>query len=83
MALTTKMIIKMYSASWCPDCVTAKKWLGDKKIKFDYIDITKNLIDEEFVKKINLGKKIIPTFIINDKVYPNPGLRILSDLLEQ
>ena len=72
----------MYSASWCSDCVTAKKWLDYKKIKFDYIDITKNLIDEEFVKKINLGKRIIPTFIINDKVYSNPGLRILSDLLE-
>jgi glutaredoxin len=58
MALTNKMIIKMYSGSWCPDCVTAKKWLDDKKIKFEYIDITKNLIDEEFVKKINLGKKL-------------------------
>lgn len=83
MALTITMIIKMYSASWCPDCVTAKKWLDDKKIKFDNIDITENIVDQEFVKKINLGKRIIPTFIINDKVYPNPGLRTLSDLLEQ
>ena len=83
MALTIKMIIKMYSASWCPDCVTAKKWLDDKKIKFDDIDITENIVDQEFVKKINLGKRIIPTFIINDKVYSNPGLRTLSDLLEQ
>ena len=83
MALTIKMIIKMYSASWCPDCVTAKKWLDDKKIKFVDIDITENIVDQEFVKKINLGKRIIPTFIINDKVYPNPGLRTLSDLLEQ
>ena len=83
MALTIKMIIKMYSASWCPDCVTAKKWLDDKKIKFVDIDITENIVDQEFVKKINLGKRIIPTFIINDKVYPNPGLRTLSVLLEQ
>ena len=38
------MNIKIYGADWCPDCVTAKKFLNSKEVKFEYIIITDNSI---------------------------------------
>ena len=63
------MKIKMYSALWCPSCVSAKNFLDEKYIDYEYIDITENEDAGEIVQKLNNGKRIIPTFIIDGKVY--------------
>lgn len=75
------MKIKMYSALWCPSCVSAKKFLDEKKIDYEYIDITENEDAGEIVQKLNNGKRIIPTFIIDNKVYTNPGISRLSEII--
>jgi|TARA_B110000263_G_scaffold55276_1_gene46720 thioredoxin reductase (NADPH) len=77
------MKIKMYSALWCSDCVSAKRFLDEKNIDYEYIDITNNQEAIELVKKINNGKRIIPTFIINNKPYVNPGIKMLSEIIRQ
>ncbi len=71
----------MYGADWCPDCRRAKAFLKDQKIDFDYIDVD---LDEEATKKverINNGKRIIPTLIINGQSYTNPDNGKLSAVL--
>lgn len=75
------MKIKMYSALWCPSCVSAKKFLDEKNIDYEYIDITENEDAAEVVQKLNNGKRIIPTFIIDSKVYTNPGISRLSEII--
>ena len=77
------MEIKMYSALWCSDCLSAKRFLDEKNINYEYIDITNNQVAIDLVKKINNGKKIIPTFIINNKTYTNPGIKRLSEIIRQ
>ena len=73
----------MYSALWCSDCLSAKRFLDEKNINYEYIDITNNQVAIDLVKKINNGKKIIPTFIINNENYTNPGIKRLSEIIRQ
>ena len=77
------MKIIMYSANWCSDCVIAKKFLDDQGITYRYIDINNNVEATELIKKINNGKRVIPTFIINNKTYINPGISKLSEIIMQ
>ena len=77
------MKIIMYSANWCSDCVIAKKFLDDQGITYRYIDINNNVKATELIKKINNGKRVIPTFIINNKTYINPGISKLSEIIMQ
>lgn len=77
------MKIIMYSANWCSDCVIAKKFLDDQGITYRHIDINNNVEATELIKKINNGKRVIPTFIINNKTYVNPGISKLSEIIMQ
>jgi len=77
------MKIIMYSADWCSDCVSAKKFLDDQGVTYKYIDINNNPEAIEFVKQINNGKRIIPTFVVDDKTYTNPGISKLSEIIRE
>jgi len=71
----------LYGADWCPDCRRAKAFLNDNNIEYNFIDVD---IDKEAtakVEKINNGKRIIPTLILNEKSYTNPDNSVLSSLL--
>ncbi len=73
--------IVMYGAEWCPDCQRAKSFLNENNIQFEYRDIE---LDESYVKTvemINNGKRIIPTFYINEVAYTNPDNHMLADVL--
>ncbi|MDC3257833.1 glutaredoxin family protein [Flavobacteriales bacterium] len=75
------MTIKIYGADWCSDCIVAKNFLSSNQIQFDYIDITDNDIAIKTIEKINNGKRIIPTILVDDKVYVNPGISELMKII--
>lgn len=76
------MNIKIYGADWCPDCVHAKNFLDSKGKKYEYIIITDNQEAIDLVEKINNGKRVIPTIIIDDKSYTNPVINGLMKIIE-
>lgn len=76
------MNIKIYGADWCPDCVNAKSFLKSKGVEFEYIIITDNEQAITFVEKINDGKRVIPTLVVDGETYPNPGINGLMKILE-
>ena len=76
------MNIKIYGADWCPDCVNAKNFLSSKGIDFEYIIITKNVEAIAFLEKVNNGKKVIPTLVVDGKIYTNPGINGLMKIIE-
>ena len=76
------MDIKVYGADWCPDCVNAKNFLSSKGIDFEYIIITNNDEAIAFLEKVNNGKRIIPTLIVDGKIYTNPGINGLIKIIE-
>ena len=73
--------IKLYGADWCPDCRRAKTFLKENNIEFEFIDVDQHEDATKLVEKINNGKRIIPTILINDKPYTNPDNFILSKVL--
>lgn len=58
--------IKVYGAPWCPDCKRAKKFLGEQKVPYDWIDIEQDPEGMRLVQEKNNGKQIIPTIIFED-----------------
>ncbi len=77
------MNIKVYGADWCSDCVTAKKFLNSKGVDFEYIDITDNQKAIFLVEKINNGRRVIPTLIVDGVSFTNPGINGLMKILAQ
>ena len=75
-------MIKIYGADWCIDCVHAKEFLDSKKIQYQYIDISKNNEALLYVEKVNKGKRVIPTLIVNGETYINPGIKKLNNLIK-
>ena len=76
------MNIKVYGADWCPDCVNAKNFLNSKGVEFEYIVITDDEEAIALVEKINKGKRIIPTLVVDGTTYTNPGIAGLMKIIE-
>jgi thioredoxin reductase (NADPH) len=77
------MNIKVYGADWCSDCITAKKFLNSKGVDFEYIDITDNQQAISLVEKINNGRRVIPTLIVDGVSFTNPGINGLMKIIAQ
>ncbi len=88
MPATQNHSVKVYATVWCEDCKRVRKFLGEQKVYYDFIDIEKEASGLFYVERLNKGKIIVPTITIDDKVYPNPtnlemaealGLQIKAD----
>jgi thioredoxin reductase (NADPH) len=58
--------IVVYGTYWCPDCRRVKKFLGEQRVPYLWIDIEKDLAARQLVEEINHGKRIIPTIRFAD-----------------
>ncbi len=58
--------ITVYGAPWCPDCKRAKKFLGEQRVAYDWIDIDADPEALRFVEKLQNGGRITPTIIFPD-----------------
>lgn len=70
--MMSKPPVKIYSLSTCSHCKSAKKYLGDCSIKYEFVDVDLLEGDErkailEDVKKFN-PRCSFPTIIIGEKV---------------
>ena len=57
-------MIKIYSTSWCPSCVYAKRLLEDNNIHFEEINIEEADISREQLAEITGGMSV-PQIVIN------------------
>lgn len=58
--------ITVYGAPWCSDCRRAKKFLGEHRVTYDWVDIDHDREAERQVMELNDGKRIIPTIAFPD-----------------
>ena len=58
--------IVIYGTVWCGDCKRSKKFLGEQRVHFDWVDIEENAEAMAFVEKVNDGKHIVPTILFPD-----------------
>lgn len=58
--------IIVYSTVWCPDCRRAKKFLDERQIQYEEVDIDRTPEAAVIVKRINNGNRSVPTIIFPD-----------------
>jgi thioredoxin reductase (NADPH) len=58
--------LTVYGAPWCGDCKRAKKFLGEQRIHYDWVDVEQNPDGLALVERANNGKRIIPTIVFED-----------------
>ena len=60
------MKVTIYSTTWCPSCVSAKRLLDDKGIVYNEINIEEENISREQLAEIT-GGSTVPQIVINEK----------------
>ncbi|HEX8997546.1 MAG TPA: FAD-dependent oxidoreductase [Ktedonobacterales bacterium] len=58
--------LTVYGASWCTDCRRSKKFLGEQRIHYHWVDIEQDAEAQALVERLNDGKRIIPTILFED-----------------
>jgi thioredoxin reductase (NADPH) len=58
--------ITMYGTSWCQDCKRAKKFFGEHRVAYDFVDVDQDAEGVRLVEDVNSGKRIIPTVFFPD-----------------
>jgi len=59
-------MVIIYSTSWCPSCVSAKRLLDSKKVGYKEINIEQEDISREKLVEIS-GASTVPQILINNK----------------
>jgi mycoredoxin len=60
------MTIKMYSTTWCPDCIRSKRTLDKHGVDYEEINIEQDPSAVALVKRINRGARSVPTIVFPD-----------------
>ncbi len=58
--------IKLYGTNWCSDCKRSKKFLGEQRIRYEFINIEDDQEGQAFVQKAQNGGLSIPTIVFDD-----------------
>ena len=61
--------IRMYATKWCGDCRRARIFLKEKGITYEELDIDTDRSAAEFVMQHNGGKRKVPTFNVDGRVF--------------
>jgi mycoredoxin len=76
--------IVVYTTSWCRDCKATKKFLIERGVPFEEIDIERKPEAAELVMKLNDGMRKVPTLDVEGTIVSgddfNPA-RFEKDLL--
>lgn len=60
--------IVMYTTAWCGDCRAAKRFLAERGIAYEEIDIEKNPDAAAIVMKLNDGMRSVPTLDVEGAI---------------
>src|SRR5579885_178731 len=58
--------IKLYGTNWCSDCKRSKKFLGEQRVHYDFINIEEDNEGQAFVQQVQNGGLTIPTIVFGD-----------------
>ena len=70
--------VVVYSADWCPYCLTLKRWLDSKDIAYCEKNVDELGVRAEMNGKTN-GNQTIPVLFIDDEYWVNPSKEILAN----
>ncbi len=58
--------IVVYGTTWCPDCRSAKNFLGEHRIQYLWVDIEQDATAMAEVERLNQGRRSVPTIVFPD-----------------
>jgi thioredoxin reductase (NADPH) len=58
--------ITMYGATWCSDCKRAKRFFGEQRVHYTWVDVEQDAEGLALVERLNDGRRIIPTIVFED-----------------
>ena len=58
--------IKLYGTDWCSDCKRSKKFLGEQRISYEYINIEEDSEGQNYVREVQHGGLSVPTITFKD-----------------
>ena len=58
--------IKLYGTNWCSDCKRSKRFLGEQRVHYEFINIEEDTEGQTFVQKVQNGGLTIPTIVFED-----------------
>jgi mycoredoxin len=61
--------VRMYCTTWCSDCYRAKRFLREHEVPYEEINIEDVAGAEEFVIRVNEGRRRVPTFEIDGRTF--------------
>lgn len=62
-------MLKMYTSTWCADCRRAKRFLQERQIAFEEINIEEVAGAAELVMERNHRRRKVPTFDLNGRFF--------------
>lgn len=72
--------IIMYTTSWCSDCHRAKYLLDEYGIAYTAVDVEQDPVALEFVKRVNNGRRVVPTIVLPDQtILVEPSNALLAE----
>ena len=72
--------IKLYGTNWCSDCKRSKKFLGEQRVHYEFINIEEDTEGQAFVQRVQNGGLTIPTIVFEDgALLIEHGLEELGD----
>lgn len=60
-------LLTMYTTRWCGDCTITKNYLTKFNVPFDEVDIESDPGAEEYVMRLNDGRRSVPTLVVDGK----------------
>ena len=67
--IANPMHIRIYTTSWCGDCRQARRFLKEHNLPYEETDIESDLRAAKFVKQANNGKRKVPTFDVDGRIF--------------
>ena len=58
--------IKLYGTGWCSDCKRSKKFLGEQRVHYEFINIEKDTKEQAYIRELQQGGLTIPTIVFED-----------------
>jgi thioredoxin reductase (NADPH) len=60
------MDVTLYGTYWCSDCKRTKRFFGEHRVQYDFVDIDADPEGLAVVERVNNGKHVIPVLVFGD-----------------
>ncbi len=58
--------IIVYGTNWCGDCHRSRRLLDRLDVKYQWVDVDRDVEASNFIKNLNNGMRVVPTIVFSD-----------------